>query len=249
MSDDQKDQQIQMSGAEPERQPIFNLHWAVAALCGLLLAIQAADSLVLNDSGREQLLTWLAFVPYRLIEPDGIPGGLWPMIWTPITHAFLHAGWEHVILNTVWLAIFATPVTLRYGPVKMLAIFLIGAIVGAAAFAATTLNSVQVLVGASGGIAALTGAAVRFMFQPVQIGVNPETGERVLLGRKLATLREVMAHPTARTFTLFWLILNAIVPLLPLVLGGMEVQVAWQTHLGGFLFGLLAVPLFERKSA
>ncbi|MEO6179121.1 MAG: rhomboid family intramembrane serine protease [Devosia sp.] len=249
MSDDQKNQQLQRPEADPQRQPIFNLHWAVAALCGLLLAIQAADSLVLNDFGREQLLTWLAFVPYRLIEPDGIPGGLWPLIWTPVTHAFLHAGWEHVILNTVWLAIFATPVTLRYGAVKMLALFLLGAIAGAALFAATTFNSVQVLVGASGGIAALTGAAVRFMFQPVQIAVDPETGQRIALGRSLATLREVMAHPTARTFTLLWLVLNAVVPLLPLVLGGMEVQVAWQAHLGGFLFGFFAVRLLERKSA
>ena len=247
MSDDGKDQQLQVPATEPQRQPIFNLPFAVAALCGLFLAIHAAQSLVLNDSGREQLLTWFAFVPYRAIDPAGVPGGIWPLFWTPITHAFLHAGWEHVLLNTVWFAIFATPVTQRYGPVKMLVLFVLGAIVGAAAFAATTLPQIQVLVGASGGIAALTGAAVRFIFQPLQVAVNPETGERVALGRKLATIPEVFRHPTARIFTLTWVILNGVVPLLPMFFGGVDVQVAWQAHLGGFLLGFFLVPLLERR--
>ena len=120
MSEDGKEQQDQGSGALPQRQPVFLLPWPVTALCGLLLAVQLADSLVLNDQGREVLLTWFAFVPYRVIAPANLDGGLWPLLWTPFTHAFLHAGWEHVGLNTVWLAIFATPITQRYGALRML---------------------------------------------------------------------------------------------------------------------------------
>lgn len=247
MSGDENHQPDQRPAGEPQRQPIFLLPLAVTALCGLLLAIQAADTLVLNDGGREALLTWFAFVPYRLIDPVNVEGGWLPLLWTPVTHAFLHAGWEHVLLNSVWLAIFATPVAQRYGAVKMFALFLAGAVLGAFAFAATTLPAVQVLVGASGGIAALTGAAVRFVFQPPVVAVDPETGERRLLGRKLATLREMLAHPTARIFSLLWIVLNGIVPLLPLVLGGATVQIAWQAHLAGFFTGMLLVPLLERK--
>ena len=54
-----------------------------------------------------------------------------------------------------------------------------------------------------------------------------------------------MAGP--RFFILIWVVLNAAVPLLPL-LTGMEVSVAWQAHLGGFLAGILMVGLFERKA-
>ena len=247
MSGDEKTKSDQAPGVAPERQPIFLLPLAVTLFCGLLLAIQAADSLVLNDQGREALLTWFAFVPYRLIDPGNIEGGWLPLLWTPITHALLHGGWEHVILNTVWFAIFATPVTQRYGAAKMFVIFVVGAVIGAFAFAATTLPQVQILVGASGGIAALTGAAVRFIFQPPVVAIDPETGERRLLGRKLATFRELMANPTARTFTLFWIALNGIVPLLPMFISGMNVEIAWQTHLAGFVTGLLLVPLLERK--
>ncbi len=247
MSADGKDKQNQSPGAQDQRQPIFNLAPVVAAIAGLFLAIQTAQSLVLNEAGHVQLLAWFAFIPYVALHPDYLPGGWITLLWTPVTHAFLHAGWEHVILNSVWFVIFGTPVTQRYGPVKMLLLFVIGAIVGAAAFAATTLPNESLLIGASGGVAALTGAAIRFMFQPLQIGVNPETGERVVLGRKLATLREVLAHPTARTFTLLWLVLNAVVPLLPLFIAGMDVSIAWQAHLGGFLLGFFLVPFLERR--
>jgi membrane associated rhomboid family serine protease len=247
MSGDENPQLHQAPAAGPERQPVFLLPLAVTALCGLLLAIQLADSLVLNDQGREAVLTWLAFVPYRAIDPAGVDGGLWPLLWTPFTHAFLHGGWEHVGLNVVWLAIFATPITQRYGAARMYVLFLGGAFIGALAFAATTLPQVQVLVGASGGIAALTGAATRFIFQPPVVAVDPDTGERKLLGRKLATLGEFVRNPTARFFALTWLVLNGIVPIIPMFTGSDAVQIAWQTHIGGFLAGLLLVPLLERK--
>ena len=105
------------------------------------------------------------------------------------------------------------------------------------------------LVGASGGVAALTGAAVRFIFQPPVIAVDEKTGERHLLGRHLATLREFVRNPTARFFSLTWIALNGIVPLLPMFIGNSDFQVAWQAHIGGFLAGLLLVPLFERRQA
>ena len=247
MSGDENHQSDQRPAATPQRQPIFNLPLAVLALCGLLLAIQAASDLVLNDSGRQDLLTWLAFIPYRLIDPTHADGGLWPLLWTPFTHAFLHAGWEHVGLNVVWLAIFATPITQRYGAVRMFALFLIGALAGAIGFAATTLPQVQILLGASGGIAALTGAAVRFIFQPPVVVTDEKTGERHFLGRKLATLSEFVRNPTARFFALVWIAINGIVPIIPMLTGNTDFQVAWQAHIGGFLAGLLLVPLLERR--
>lgn len=251
MSDDRKDQQDQGDRGSGSRQPIFNLVPAVAAIAGLFIAIHAAQSIVLNDSGRSELLVWFAFIPYRLLEIAGSPGGIWPLLWTPVTHAFLHAGWDHVLLNTVWFVIFATPVAHRYGGTRMILLFLGGAIAGALAFAASTLPFEQFafLVGASGGVSGLTGAAIRFMFQPVKFGVNPETGERVLLGRELASIGDVFRHPTARLFTIIWIVLNAGVPLLPLFMPGLAVDVAWQAHLGGFLFGFFVVPLLERRRA
>jgi len=248
VTDNHKDQQEQQaSGA----QPIFLLPGVVTALCGLMVAIHIAASF-LKPEGLQQLILWFGFIPLRF---NAIPADMeaaLPLLWTPVTHAFLHGGWEHLILNVAWLAIFGTPVARRYGAVPTVAIFLLSAIAGAAAFTLTTflgLDTGVVLVGASGGIAGLTGAAVRFMFQPVLFAKVPDTDQVVPVGRKLATLREVWANSRARTFSLFWIILNAAVPLIPVFVPGMTAGIAWQAHLGGFLAGLFLVPLFERRHA
>ena len=236
----------EQGGSQGGREPIFMLPPIVTALAGIMLAIHLATTLVLDNIGLYQLTLWFGFIPVRLLVPDQLPGGYWPLIWTPFSHAFLHANWEHVIFNTLWLAIFATPVARRYGAIPTLVIFLVTSAAGAVAFAATTLPNVQVLIGASGGVAGLTGAAMRFIFQPVLVGTDPDTGKRVLLGRHLASIREVFTNPRSRNFSLIWIVLNAAVPVLPALIG-QDIQIAWQAHLGGFIVGLLLPPLFERK--
>ena len=80
MSDDQKPEQDQRAAATPGRQPIFNLPPVVAAIAGLFVAIQAIDSFVLNESTRQELLVWLAFIPYRIVDIAAAPGGFWPIV-------------------------------------------------------------------------------------------------------------------------------------------------------------------------
>lgn len=240
MSGERKDEADQDAGA---RQPIFLLPGVVSALIGLMAAVHIAAAF-LDVEGHRELTYWLAFIPLRFVASQSTEDWL-PLLWTPVTHAFLHAGWEHLLINCAWLAIFGTPVARRYGPVATVALFLIAAVAGAAAFTATSLFTGAFLIGASGGVAGLTGAAIRFMFQPVIVRPDAETGQPVVMGRKLASLAEVFGNPRSRWFTLVWIVLNAAVPFLPM-LGGGEVSIAWQAHLGGFAAGLLLVPLFER---
>lgn len=242
MSGDEKSEEYQRPAP---RQPIFLLPRVVTVLCGLLVAVHGAG-LVLGPAVDEQLTFWLGYIPLRFIAGLETPSDWLPLLWTPLTHALLHANWEHLLVNVAWLAVFATPVARRYGSWPTVIIFAISAVAGAAAFTATNLYEGTFLVGASGGVAGLTGAAVRFIFQPVVVGRNAETGEPVVLGRRLASLTELMRNPRSRWFTLIWVALNAAIPLLPL-LGGEAVPIAWQAHLGGFAAGLLMAPLFERR--
>lgn len=239
--------QIPQDPRQQGREPVFLLPGAVTALVGVLVAIHLASTFVLNQDGLLQLVFWFAFQPLRIVAATADPLLAVPLIWTPFSHALLHGGWEHLLVNVAWLAIFATPVARRYGAGAMLAIFFVSAAAGAALFAATTLYSGSYLIGASGGVAGLTGAAVRFIFQPVIVTRHPETGEQVVIGRRLAGLGELWRDNRARFFILIWVVLNAAVPLLPLVTG-MQMSVAWQAHLGGFFAGLLMVGLFERRS-
>jgi len=229
---------------KPPRQPIIMLPLVITVLVGLMLVIQAVQSFFLNEQAQEALVVWFGFLPMRLLAGPQIPGGIVPLLWTPLTYDFLHAGWEHVLGNVVWLVVFGTPVARRYGAWRTLVVFFVASIVGALAFGVTEYDQVAYLIGASGGIAGLTGAAMRFIFQPVIVGRDPETGAPVALGRKMATIPELLRSPPARLFIIVWVVLNCLVPLLPLFIG-QNVEIAWQAHLGGFFTGLLLVPFFE----
>lgn len=235
------------------REPAIMLPSVVTSLLGLMIAVHIARVFVLNNEGSVNLIIWFAFLPVRFIVPGEVPGGLLPLIWTPFTYAFLHSGWEHLLINSAWLAIFGTPVARRYGTVPTLVVFFVSAVAGAALFAVTALpelsnlSSPQIMIGASGAIAGLTGAACRFMFQPVIVARDPSTGATKVLGRKTASLMELAREGRARFFILIWLVLNAAAPFLPMLIGEQS-GIAWQAHLGGFIAGLLMPPLLERRT-
>ncbi len=254
MTEPRSEPQLQKAAA---RQPIFLLPRVVSALVAIMVLIHMASEWVLGPEGLSLLTLWLGFIPYRALvatEPLLLyapllneTGGAVPLAWSLFSHAFLHGSWDHLLLNMAWLVIFATPVARRYGPVSFLVLFLLTSAAGALAFAITAWSDLQVLIGASGGVAGLTGVATRFMFQPIVTGEDPETGQRRVLGRHLASLSDMMVQPRPRAFILIWVLINAAAPLLPMLTGAGGMQVAWQAHLGGFFAGLLLDPLFERR--
>ena len=235
----------------PAREPAIMLPGVITALLGLMVAVHLARVFSLSEAGDLNLMLWTAFLPVRFLYPDEIPGGLFPLLWTPLSYAFLHEGWEHLIINCAWLAIFGTPVARRYGVVLVLAVFALSSIAGAALYAVTTLPPLATpmphyLVGASGGISGLTGAACRFMFQPLLVARDPATGEPRALGRRLASFRDLATHGNARFFILLWLVMNAAAPFLPLLFGA-DSGISWQAHLAGFIVGLLAPSVIEGR--
>ncbi len=235
----------------PAREPAIMLPGVITALLGLMVAVHLARVFSLSEAGDLNLMLWTAFLPVRFLYPDEIPGGLFPLLWTPLSYAFLHEGWEHLIINCAWLAIFGTPVARRYGVVPVLAVFALSSIAGAALYAVTTLPPLAMpmphyLVGASGGISGLTGAACRFMFQPLLVARDPATGEPRALGRRLASFRDLATHGNARFFILLWLVMNAAAPFLPLLFGA-DSGISWQAHLAGFIVGLLAPSVIEGR--
>jgi len=231
----------------PPREPIFNLPAGVTVFALVLIAIHAAYEFVLGADGQWALAIWFGYLPIRLTETASVPGGFLPMLWSPLTHALLHGSWAHLFLNVAWFAIFATPTAHRYGTVRMLVAFFVGAVAGALAFTALQWGQLHVLIGASGGVAGLTGLAMRFVFQPVEVARHPETGQVVMLGRRLSTLPEVFGNRRSRIFTFFWVGINLAVPIYERIDGAEGSLIAWQAHIGGFVAGLLLAPLLEKR--
>ena len=160
------------------------------------------------------------------VSAQALAEGRWHAL---ISHMFAHAGPMHLFMNGGFL-LGVTPVVMErfgVGPsgwLRFALLFLVSGLLGAALFLALHPFGVVPMVGASGAICGLWGAAARF---------NPDGGVAAL------TSRPVREHVVAflKMNVVLFLILFALVRLSGGV-GGL----AWEAHLGGFLFGLLAGP-------
>jgi membrane associated rhomboid family serine protease len=160
--------------------------------------------------------------------------------WTMVTYAFLHASWEHVIVNCLWMLAFGSPVIRRFGALRFTLFFAVTAAISALFHAAFNLMDVAVLVGASGGVSALTAAALRFAVGPGGFGAGPETWS--LPARPLMT---ALADRRVLLFIAVWFGINLLAGLGVPLGGGGDVKIAWEAHVGGFIAGLLLFSLFD----
>ncbi len=259
----------------PSREPVFNIPAVVAATIGVLALVHLLRS-VLSDGADLRLLLDLAFVPARWavawdpakaaeimasIGQDGsgpetatrlafaryVLGKADPPYWTVLTYALLHGSWAHILLNSVWLAAFGTPVARRCGPMRFLALALASAVGGAAAHFVVHATSVMPMIGASAAVSGLMGAATRFVFAgaPRRLGPGAWPGQHAPPPR--LSLWEVVKNSRAALFVGVWFVTNLLFGLFATPLGITDASIAWEAHVGGFLVGLLIFPLVDRS--
>ena len=158
--------------------------------------------------------------------------------WTTVTYAFLHGSWEHVIVNSLWMLAFGSPVMRRFGGLRFLAFFAVTAALAAIFHALFNSTDVSVLVGASGAVSGLTAAALRFAIGPGLLsGRNDWT-------RPAAPLSVALRDRQVLIFVVVWFAINLAAGL-GAPLGGEGLRIAWEAHVGGFLAGLLLFDLFD----
>ena len=196
--------------AEPRREPVFNV-----PLLALLVAV-SMPALFLFQSGSPDAWIGMAFVPLDLGQ--GRWGGL-------ITSMLLHGGWAHALMNAVGALTFGAPVArLLRGPAGVgafLSLYIVSGAIGALGYGLIHLNSGDPLVGASGAVFGLIGAATRLL-----------GGQGRVL--KLTDRRVVTAG-------IAWMAVNAVVGLVGFAPGAEGARIAWEAHAFGFLAGLLLI--------
>ena len=250
---------------EPDRrQPIFNLPGVIAWSCVVLLALYGLYAFASLES-QTWVIAHFAFVPARMaialdvarpalrasvqqVPEDafslliGTGGGRW---WTLFTYALLHGSVAHVGLNCLWLVIFGSPVARRLGAARFLVLALAAIVVGALCVFLWSPASFMPIVGASAGVAGAAGAAVRFIFRPggEPVFQSPLRRENDLRQPTL-TLHETFANRAGLLFIVLFLGSQALTAVFPGI-SGFGAPVAWQAHIGGFLIGLLLMPLLD----
>ncbi|MCG8529841.1 MAG: rhomboid family intramembrane serine protease [Desulfovibrionales bacterium] len=175
-------------------------------------------------------------VPARFTNPTwaariNFPPDAWYVF---ITHLFIHGGWLHIIFNMWFLWIFGDNIEDVMGPTRFGLFYLT---CGVAAISVNILfnpTSTTPVVGASGAIAGVMGAY--FLLYP---------------HAKVLTLIPVFIIPfffylPAIFFLLLWVGIQLVFGLA--ALGGHATDsVAWWAHAGGFLSGIILLPLFRKK--
>lgn len=221
-------------------EPVFNLPRSLVVTMALLVIVFVVDTYLLSDEQQSMVLVLFAFTPLRYVYPLADQHFAW--LWTPVTYSFLHGGIEHIGFNALWLLAFGAPVIRRIGTVRYVLFWILSSAAAAFFHAALHWGDDTVLIGASGVISALMGAACRFAF-PTRGGYDRQFGH--LYPRQ--TILGALRNRTVVIFTLMWLFGNVLIAVgLPLVGGDMG-EIAWDAHVGGFLFGFLLFGWFDRK--
>jgi membrane associated rhomboid family serine protease len=228
-----------------QRQPIFNAPGVVVAVVGVLVAVHLAR-LMLTDAADNRVVELLAFIPVRLGDAAGqFAGGRVAGITQFVTHMFVHGDVVHLGVNCAWLLAFGTTVARRIGTVRFLAFFLVCGIGGALLFLPFNFSYFAPMVGASGAISGLMGAALRFLLLPLSDGdaeaLAGETRHPALL-----SLYESLTNRRILIAIAAWTLLNVLVALAaPALFEGRNI--AWEAHLGGFFTGLVTFGLFDPR--
>lgn len=222
---------------QPESEPIFNIPNVVLAMLLIMVAIQVAMASVLSEAAVLEIYLQTAFIPQRY--SFDMSGQVGPYLWSPVTYSLLHGGYAHLALNSFWLAAFGSVVARRIGWVRFLVFWVLSALASAALFLAFHWGDQTVMVGASGVVSALMGAASRFAFG----GTAGFRRDQAHLNRRLSVAQS-LSNRTIFGFLVVWFGINLLAAI-GFSFGIADSAIAWEAHVGGFLFGFLAFSRFD----
>ena len=179
--------------------------------------IHLAVTFLLNDAQRLVLFMNYGFVP--AYYSGGVPW-VWSAFIAPFTTAFLHGGWMHLLTNCVMMMAMGVFFERHFGSRITLIFFIVSLMCGNLTYFILSPAATNPVVGASGAISGLFGAAILVMN---------------LSG---------MSGPTAQKrgplpFIVIWIAIM-------IGVGMISSDTAWQSHLGGFLGGIGLFQLWRK---
>ncbi|HWI27509.1 MAG TPA: rhomboid family intramembrane serine protease [Stellaceae bacterium] len=173
-------------------------------------------------------------VPSVLFGTASLPSELrlLPPWATLFTSMFLHGGWLHLIGNMLYLWLFGRGVESAMGALRYLVFYLLSGVLAGLAQGIADPGSAVPMIGASGAIAGTLGA---------YLVLHPRGNVMVFVW--IFIFVRLIAVPAVIVLGLWFLmqLMNA------LAARPGEPGVAFWAHVGGFVLGMLLVPLFRRR--
>lgn len=199
----------------PRREPVFTAPWPAVALTGLILGLYALQS---GFGTYEALVYLFGLNPAQLSLPTA---------YNLVTSLFVHGNWGHALLNAAFALAFGSAVVRAFGLtaggiVSFYIYYLICGVVAGLIYCAVYPERYVFVIGASGAVSGLMGAAIRL-------------GPGYLLP---------LTHKRVVGMTLAWGLVNILSAFVILTPG--SGPIAWEAHIFGYLFGLLSIGVWLR---
>jgi membrane associated rhomboid family serine protease len=189
----------------------------------------------LGDVGNERVIDFGA-IPSEITDPGShaTPGDQPSFLITIFTSMFLHGSLLHLGGNMLFLWIFGNNVEDSMGRVTFVIFYLLSGLAALGLQVATDPDSMVPTVGASGAIAGVLGAYAR---------LYPRA--RVVTLVFIVIIFTVVTLPALLVLGLWFLL--QLLPAFSEPISGAGGGVAYFAHIGGFLFGVLAIKLFANN--
>lgn len=209
-----------------ERFPLLTI--GIIATCVLVFLWQNS----LSPSGQQNIAYTLGTVPAHLFDHRGTytRSIFIPPVLTLFTSMFLHGGWLHLLGNMLYLWIFGNNIEDVLGHGRFLLFYFLAGLVAVLSHALPNPASTVPMIGASGAISGILGAYL-LLFPKARILVLIPLG---------------FIAPVIRISALLVLGLWFVMQILNSVFSGTTAgDVAWGAHVGGFVAGIILLPLFR----
>ncbi|RCL00841.1 MAG: Rhomboid protease [Candidatus Tokpelaia sp. JSC188] len=218
---------------------LSNIPTVVIIIAALFLLVYVVPTYLMSFEEKKVFILKFGFIPTLFVMDHGFITRM-----STITYSFLHGSWTHLGLNMAWFVVFGSPLANRLGTFSFLLFWIFAAIIAALTHLLFYPHSEVVLIGASGAISGLMGAAARYDFY--QVSDLPSHDNRPKFIRPIyASLHS----PTVLIFINSWLFLNIVIGVTSIFFGEKEATIAWEAHIGGLFAGFFAISPFNRLSS
>ena len=188
----------------------------------------AWQTLLPPSDGSSFILAY-GMIPSVLFEQQLLPPDMVrvPAEITLLTYMFLHANFWHLLGNMLFLWVFADNIEDSMGHLRFAVFYLLCGIAAGLAHGFMEANSAAPLIGASGAAAGVLGAYLL---------LHPKVKLLVLVFGRLPL------RLPAYLLIIAWIVFQL------MALAYIKENVAWWAHIGGFLVGMVLIPLLRDKS-
>lgn len=211
--------------------PCYNRPYVTWLLLGINIALFALMK-ILPEQDMRSFIFQYGMVAARYTHPEWAINSLFPddHYFSFFTSMFLHIEWFHIILNMVFLWIFADNVEDRMGPARFVIFYVLCGLLATYLQYYFNPDATAPVIGASGAIAGVLGAY--FFLYPFA---------HIVFWVPLFFLPIFFEMP-AIAFLGFWVIIQ-----LQKATTSVAADVAWWGHVGGFVAGAVLYRLFLRE--